>query len=59
MVNHHGVQASCGHFTADVRGAGGAWHRHNDSLVSRIAAGDATGPKSQRDCYLLFFLLEP
>ena len=57
VVNHHGAAASCGHFSADVRGAGGAWHRHNDSLVSRIGGEEATGPKSQRDCYILCYAL--
>ncbi len=57
VINHSGSSALCGHFTADVcNPLTKVWHRHNDAQVSRIAASEATGPRSQRECYMLFYV---
>ena len=59
IIKHAGSTALSGHFTADIRDPmTGNWHEHNDSLVRAIGAREATGPESQRQCYMVFYVHE-
>ncbi|GAB4820867.1 hypothetical protein N2152v2_007913 [Parachlorella kessleri] len=57
IIKHAGTTALSGHFTADIRSpVSGSWHEHNDSWVRPVGAREATGPESQQQCYMVFYV---
>ena len=66
--SHVGSEAAWGHYVSDILLPGASssgsstpsasklWFRHDDSLVSAVGEGEATGSSdSMRRCYMLFY----
>jgi len=62
VVCHVGAAMNRGHYTADARGPGGEWERHNDERVTALAEHDTvlSSAAKQSEAYILVYeLREP
>jgi ubiquitin C-terminal hydrolase len=55
VVNHHGAQASGGHYTCDVRHPCQEWLRFDDTAVASVPQKEVLRDKLDRSAYLLFY----